>query len=305
MSLMSKLLSLAVVTTLTISAASDEDDVKSYVKNFMVQNKQVKVTSVDIIDKKLLDEPKGWEVYFVNIHANVKKSATVYDKVTVPETLFVKDGYTVPTLVNLETGEDLKSILKPELKANVYADDHLLVGNKNAKHKIVVFSDPQCPFCQQKIPEMYKAVKENPDLFALYYYHLPLLRIHPVSDIITRAMLVSQNKGATSDKIIEMYKFKINPREVNATKVLAELKKQFNIDVSEAEINEEKISKIITFDRDMATKSMVTGTPTVYVDGKWDPSRNKYKKLISKKKWTDSIVDFYDAFMKKIKGLFE
>jgi len=283
MSLMSKLLSLAVVTTLTLSAGSDEDEVKTYVKNFMVQNKQVKVTSVDIIDSQHLDEPKGWDVYFVNIHANVKKSPTVYDKVTVPETLFVKDGYTVPTLINLETGEDLKMVLKPELKSNVYVDDHLLAGNKDAKHKLVVFSDPQCPFCQQKVPEIYNAVKANPDTFALYYYHLPLLRIHPVSDIITRAMVVAQNKGATADKLIDMYKFKINPREVNATKVLGELKKQFNIDVTEEEINDAKVSKHITFDRDMATQSMVTGTPTVYIDGKWDPSRNEYKKLISKK----------------------
>ena len=283
MSLMSKLLSLAVVTTLTLSANSDVDEVKSYVKKFMVKNDKVKVTDVDIIGTKHLDEPKGWDVYFVNIHANVKKSPTVYDKVTVPETLFVKDGYTVPTLINLETGEDLKTILKPELKADIYEEKHLIVGNKNAKHKIVIFTDPMCPFCRQKVPEIYKAVKENPESFALYYYHMPLLRIHPVSDIITRAMLVAQSKGVKNDDIMKLYTFKIDAREVNATKVLGEMKKQFNLDITEKEINDEKISKEIIFDREMATKSMVSGTPTVYIDGKWDPSRNKYKKLISKK----------------------
>jgi protein-disulfide isomerase len=30
----------------------------------------------------------------------------------------------------------------------------------------------------------------------------------------------------------------------------------------------------------MATRAMVNGTPTVFVDGVWDPTRNKYKKLI-------------------------
>ena len=280
MSLMSKLLSLVVVTTLTISAGTDEDDVKSYVKNFMVQNKQVKVTEVDIVGKKMLSEPKGWEAFFVNIHANVKKSATVFDKVTVPETLFVKDGYTVPTLINLETGEDYKSTLKPDLKSDIYNDKHLLAGNKDAKHKLVVFSDPQCPFCQTKIPEIFKAVVANPKTFALYYYHMPLLRIHPVSDIITRAMLVAQEQGKTNDKVIEMYQLKINPREVNATKVLGEIKKQFKLEITEEEINAKKISEEILFDKNMATKSMVTGTPTVYLDGAWDPSRNKYKDLI-------------------------
>jgi len=282
MSLMSKLLSLAVVTTLTISAGTDEDDVKSYVKNFMVQNKQVKVTEVDIISKKSLDEPKGWEVFFLNIHANVKKSPTVFDKVTVPETIFVKDGYTVPTLINLETGEDLKTVLKPELKDNLYDDAHLLIGNKDAKHKLVIFSDPMCPFCQTKVPEVYEAVKNNPETFALYYYHFPLLRIHPVSDILTRAMVVEQNRGNKA-KIMDFYKLKIDAREVNATKVLSEVKKQFNIEVTEEEINAEKVSEEIVHDKGIATQSMVSGTPTLYIDGKWDPSRNKYKEFIVKK----------------------
>ena len=282
MSLMSKLLSLAVITTLTINAGTDGDDVKDYVKKHMIKNEKVKVSKVDIISTKTLDEPKGWEVFFLNIHANVKKSPTVYDKVTVPETLFVKDGYTVPTLINLETGEDYKSSLKPELSKDIYDEKHLVAGNKDAKHKLVVFSDPQCPFCQTKVPEIYKAVTENPETFALYYYHFPLLRIHPVSDIITRAMVVEQHKGNAA-KAMEFYSLKVNPRELNATKVLGMLKEKYSVSITEKEINTEEVSKEIIFDREMATKSMVSGTPTVYVDGVWDPSRNKYKKLISKK----------------------
>ena len=282
MSLMSKLLSLAVITTLSLSAASDEDDVKSYIKNYMVKNDQVTVTSVDIIDIKPIDDLKGWEVYFVNIHANVRKSKTVFDKVTVPETLFVKESMTAPTLINMETGEDYKKTMKPELSSKIYNAKHLIAGNKNAKHKLVIFSDPQCPFCQTIVPEVYEAVKANPDTFALYYYHFPLLRIHPVSDIISRAMLVEQNKG-NNEKMIEMYAFKVNPREVNATKVLGDLNKQYELNITEEQINTEEISKEVLFDKDMATKSMVSGTPTIYLDGKWDPSRTKYKEFVKNK----------------------
>ncbi len=279
MSLMSKLLSLAVVTTLSVSAGTDADDVKDYVKKHMIKNDKVKVNKVEIISSKVLETPKGWEVFFLNIHATVQKSKTIFDKVTVPETLFVKDGYTVPTLINLETGEDYKTLLKPQLSKDIYSEKHLVAGNKDAKHKLVVFSDPQCPFCQTKVPEIYKAVMENPKTFALYYFHFPLLRIHPVSDIITRAMLVEQNKGNNA-KAMEFYSLKVNPREVNATKVLAMINKKYNVNITEKEINTEEISKEIRFDKEMATKSMVSGTPTVYVDGKWDPSRNKYKDLI-------------------------
>ena len=286
MSLMSKLLSLAVLTTLSVNALVDENDVKSYVKDYMVKNDQVKVMSVDIIDKKLLDEPKGWEVYFINIHANVKKSPTIIDKVTVPETLFVKGDFTSPTLINMTTGEDLKKVLKPKLSDTIYNEKHLIAGNKDAKHKLVIFSDPQCPFCKTKIPEVYKAVKANPEVFALYYYHFPLLRIHPVSDIISRAMLTEQKKGHF-DTIIDMYNYEVSPREVNATKVLGELNKKYKMNLTEEQINTDEINKELLFDKDMATKSMVSGTPTVYLDGKWDPSRNKYKTFISESDTVD------------------
>ena len=282
MSLMSKLLSLAVITTLSLSAASDEDDVKSYIKNYMVKNDQVTVTDVDIIDKKAVDNAKGWDAYFVNIHANVKKSPTIFDKVTVPETVFVNGNISAPTLINMDTGEDYRKTMKPEIKPIAYNAKHLVAGNKDAKHKLVIFTDPQCPFCKQKVPEIYKAVKANPDTFALYYYHFPLVRIHPVSDIITRVMLIEQAKGHM-DKVIDMYGLEINPREVNATKVLGILNKKYNLDIKEKDIDTPEIQKELLFDKDIATKSMVSGTPTVYLDGKWDPSRDKYKEFVKNK----------------------
>ena len=278
MSLMSKLLSLAVLATLSLNAGMGVDDVKDYIKHHMVKNDQVKVESVEIIDSQALDAPKGWEVYFVNIHANVKKSKTIIDKVVVPETLFVKDGYFVPTLINMKTGEDYKRILKPKLKDEMYNKKHLIAGNKDAKHKIVVFSDPQCPFCQTIVPKLYTAAVENPKTFALYYYHFPLLRIHPVSDIISRAMVVEQAKG-NFKKVIEMYKLKINPREVNATKVLAKINKEYGLNITEEQLNTDAVEEELKFDKKMSNQSMVSGTPTVYIDGIWDPSRKKYRTL--------------------------
>jgi len=282
MSLMSKLLSATLVATLSLSAASNESDVKNYIKKHLVKSPRVKVESVDIIEKKSPEDLKGWDVYFVNIHAEVKQSPTVTNKVNVPETIFVKDGFAANTLIDIKTGKDYHKELKPDLKPSIYNEKHLFAGNKDAKHKIVVFSDPQCPFCQEKVPEIYKAVKAHPETFALYYYHFPLLKIHPVSDIITRAMLIEQQKKKF-DKVIEMYDFKINPRETNLTKVVTKLNEQFKLDLTEKQIDAKDIAKELKEDTEMATSSMVNGTPTVYFDGVWDKSRNKYKEFISGK----------------------
>ena len=279
MSLMSKLLSATVIATLSLSAGTSEAEVKDYIKNHMVNNSRIKVVSVDMISKKELDNPKGWEAYFVNIHAEVKKTPTVSDKVNVPETIFVKDGFAVPTLINMKTGKDLKSQLKPDLDIKLYDDKHLFAGNKDAKHKILVFSDPQCPFCKEIVPKIYKAVKENPKTFALYYYHMPLLRIHPVSDAISRAMVIEQKKGHF-DRVIDMYSLKFNPQERNATKILGKINKKYNLNIAEKDIDAKDIADELKHDQDTATKSMVAGTPTIYLDGKWDRTREAYKKLI-------------------------
>lgn len=279
MSLMSKLLSTTLIATLSLSATSNEAEVEAFIKNHLVKAPRVKVTDIDIINKQSPEELKGWDVYFVNIHAEIKQSPTVTDKVDVPETIFIKDGMAANTLIDIKTGKDYHKLLKPDLKPEIYNDKHLFAGNKDAKHKIVVFSDPQCPFCQEKVPEIYQAVKEHPETFAMYYYHLPLLKIHPVSDIIVRAMLIEQERK-NFDKVIDMYTLDIDPSETNLTTVVEKLNKQFSLNLTEKEIDSESIAKELEFDKDMATKSMVTGTPTVYVDGKWDMSRNEYKALI-------------------------
>jgi len=55
--------------------------------------------------------------------------------------------------------------------------DALVLGNKNAKNRIIVFSDPECPFCAKLHQEMNKVVSERKDI-AFYIKMFPL-KIHP------------------------------------------------------------------------------------------------------------------------------
>ena len=276
MSLMSKLLMSTVLATVTLSANAQPDNklLVKYVKRSVVKNPQVKVKGVTVLESKTDERLPGWTILLTTMDLEYQKK-----EIHAPEMMFVKDGLITGHLVNLKTGNDYRDEIKPSVPESYYDDAHLLFGNKDAAHKIVVFSDPQCPFCQEIVPEIFKASRENPKKIAVYYYHLPLLRIHPVSDVLTRVMHVAQHEGKM-DVVEKIYSLKIDPRETDMKKILAAVKNHTGYSVTAAQVDAKEVKAAMQADEMAASKMMVSGTPTIYVDGKWDKMRDGYKKLI-------------------------
>ncbi|MFA4829025.1 MAG: DsbC family protein [Thermodesulfovibrionales bacterium] len=54
----------------------------------------------------------------------------------------------------------------------------LLLGDKNAAKKIIVFTDPDCPFCGKFHAELKKVVEQRRDI-AFYIKLFPLTKLHP------------------------------------------------------------------------------------------------------------------------------
>ncbi len=275
MSLMLKLSTALLATTLLSNASFNLEE---YVKKDLIKNPQIKVKGVELIAKKDVPYAKDWKAYMFLMNLEIKNKTDKY-----PETVYVneKSGLVAMNLYNFKEHKLVGKNLRPEVDASYYDDAHLIAGKKDAKHKLVVFSDPMCPFCQRYVPNIYKDVKSHPDDFALYYYHMPLTRIHPVSEVLTRVMEALQKKGKIDDAM-KMYKLNIPLSETNEDKILEAIKKQFNIELSKDEIDKEEIKKAIKADKEKATRVMLKGTPTVYLDGKYDPEVTSYKKLIKK-----------------------
>ncbi len=276
MSLMSKLLMSTVVATVALSANTqpNKEELLKYIKSSVVKNPQVKVEGVTIIESKVDKKLPGWTILLTTLDLEYEKK-----EIHAPEIMFIKDGLITGSLVNLKTGENYRETIKPTLPESYYDDAHLLFGNKDAKHKIVIFSDPQCPFCQSLVPKVFTAAKENPTTIAIYYYHLPLLRIHPVSAILTRIMHVAQHESKL-DVVEKIYSLKIDAKETDMTKILSAVKSHTGYSISADAVNKKEVSDALKADTDKATRMMVGGTPTIYIDGVLDKDRNGYKALI-------------------------
>jgi thioredoxin-related protein len=266
-----------IVATVTLNASSVPDNKKlvKYIKKSVVKNPQVKVKGITLIESKTHKDLPGWTVLLTTMDLEYQGK-----EIHAPETMFVKDGLITGHLINLKTGNDYRDNIKPTVPASFYDDAHLLFGNKDAKHKVLIFSDPQCPFCQEVVPEIFKAAKENPTKMAVYYYHLPLLRIHPVSDVLTRVMHVAQHEGK-ADVVEKLYSLKIDVKETDTAKILAAVKTHSGYEVSEEKVNTKKVKEAVKADEVAARKMMVGGTPTIYIDGEWDKMRDGYKKLVN------------------------
>lgn len=69
--------------------------------------------------------------------------------------------------------------------------DALLVGDRLAEKKIIVFTDPECPYCKKLHPELHKVVKQDPNIaFLIKLYPLPS---HPHSYEKSKAIVCAKS----------------------------------------------------------------------------------------------------------------
>lgn len=66
-------------------------------------------------------------------------------------------------------------------------DDALLLGRAGASTKVIVFTDPQCPYCGKLHQELETVVKNNPDI-AFYMILFPL-KSHPDAYRISKSVI--------------------------------------------------------------------------------------------------------------------
>ena len=255
----------------------DDTGVRYYVKKYMETKMHSPVDSIETISNYKIPDTGGWEVYFLSLKANIKMGKN-YHKKSVPQVVFTK-GNKIAFSLKDKSGKNYAKTLKPKVPLEAYDNAHFLVGDKNAPHKILVMSDPFCPYCQEIVPKLIDSVKAHPETFALYYYHLPLLRIHPASDVTTKTMHILHQRGDV-ENMKALYRLLVDPKEKNSNKILKAIKDKTGLTFTKREINSNSIKAALAFDKAMKKRLMVTGTPTIFIDGIWDPTRMAYKNYI-------------------------
>ncbi len=288
MSLMSKLLTIWISSAVLIFAAGNlttKQKIEKFLTTSIKPNKNIKVLGFKVA--KVVDISKeipGWKAYVITIELELLKQNNRV--ITIKDALFSNGKYITRQFVNLSNKKKVKDeVLQdfyPDADNSYYNKEHLLYGSSDAKYRLLVFSDPQCPFCMDFVPDLMEFVKKHPNTFALYYYHLPLV-IHPGSDTIVKALIAADKKGNTGLEE-KVYKVNLDTKKHDPKTVLDKFNKELKTDITLDDIKQKDVLKRYSDDLYKSNKLMINGTPTIYINGKYDKGREKIEKLMKEYK---------------------
>ncbi|MFA9373422.1 DsbA family protein [Poseidonibacter sp.] len=275
----SKLLTAGIVLSTTLFANSSDQNIIEFEKKRISQNPSVSVQEITINTKKELPL-EGWHGYILDVKAKIQNK-----EINAKDIIFSNGKYIAMDLINSENGKSLKDLVTPNLTEVYYDKSKLIAGNHNAKDKVVIFSDPLCPFCMEYIPDVINYVNKNKDSIALYYYNFPLLRLHPAAQTLSKIAEVAKEKGL-KDVELKVYTTDWKPYFQSDSKddklILDGFNKVFKTKITLEEISKKQIEDIILKDIKMGEDVMVQGTPTIFINGVKDTSKTKIQTLGNK-----------------------
>lgn len=115
---------------------------------------------------------------------------------------YTNGKYVVTGLVDINTGDNLVNYIKAvsDIVNIEIRSDEFYYGNPDAKLKIVVFSDFECPYCKATSNEL-KSISKSVDT-AIFYKHFPLSN-HKNAELLAKIYEAGKKLGYKWD----MYKY--------------------------------------------------------------------------------------------------
>ena len=282
---MKKIILTLLLANVYIFANNTNDNVMvSYLTNGLSKNKNIQNLSVEVVSKNELHDKKDWSAYIMAVSGDeVRGNESRHFS---RRSLYFTDGTLVtPDLRNVLTDERYKETMSPKFDAVYYDDSFYLFGNKDAKHKIAIFSDPLCPYCIKYVPKVLKTLKEKPSEYAVYYYHLPL-NMHPAAKTLVKAAVALEEKNNNKFDITKFYTIKVEAYEQNQKVILDAFNKVFNSKITLQEIKSSSVIEHFQKSIKISKTLMVNGTPSLFFDGEKDGierfliSANSSKKIV-------------------------
>ena len=137
-------------------------------------------------------------------------------------------------------------------------------GNADAPVTMVIFTDFECPYCKKLEPVLNKVFEANKDNIKLVFKNMPL-SFHKMAEPAHRAVMAADLQG----KFWEFHdKLFAAPKLSN--QLITDIAGDLGLDMEkfEKDMNSGQVRQKIQKDLSDAKRAEVTGTPTVFINGR-------------------------------------
>lgn len=172
---------------------------------------------------------------------------------------------------NLRKINALKAQWKKDLgeKKIMHCEDRPVYGNKNAKVRIVAFSDFTCHYCYNSKSVIDKILKEYTGKVAFIYKSCPMIEDGPAAIAAAWFLAIAKQDEAKAWKFYDNMFENRNTLQSDGEDFIRNTAQSLNLDLIQLEKDVKSDKKIMTLlreDRDDADKLNVEGTPCFYVN---------------------------------------
>ncbi len=170
------------------------------------------------------------------------------------------------------TPSDIKLEIDPLVDAlterEIPVEGRPTYGNANAPVTVVVFADFQCPHCKLEAPELRKSVQQFRGQAKLVFKHFPLSGLHDRAEPAARATEAAHRQG----KFWEMHDLVFDHQSQLEDADLERYAGQIQgLDVAKWKTDFASPDVKLAVEKDRAAGDLlqISGTPAVYVDGRF------------------------------------
>lgn len=136
-------------------AATDAQIINHFKATIQVPN-----ISIEVVERHSVEGVAGMDFVTLNLSDGTrsqKLSIFTKDDLIFPDVISIKQGGSIKEMMEMAELQKKMSVLyKKEDKKNI-----LTIGNDAKKETIVIFTDPECPYCRQELEGIEERLKTN------------------------------------------------------------------------------------------------------------------------------------------------
>jgi len=190
------LLILVALFSTTLFAATDAQIVEHFKSTIQVPN-----ITIEVVSRKAVEGIDGMDFVTLNLTDGArsqKLSIFTKDDLIFPDVISIKQGGSIKEMMEMaDLQKKLSAIYKKEEKKNIIS-----LGNDPKKDTLVIFTDPECPYCRQELAQIDQRLTTN-------NLKLIFTPVHERSSLEKAAVIYNETAKAKTDaekiKILKKY----------------------------------------------------------------------------------------------------